>query len=225
MMLPLMTEEMLRTKSEPVTSVREALEIVAELDRAYLTVTSCVGLAAIQIGIPKAVSIIRHPTENISFDLINPEFISGEEEFVHEREGCMSFPGRQWNVPRFKSVCFKNDGIWPAEEDILSPEDLKRIGRLSLQNLPDGARFIRKDMAFHVSQPISAYGGIIAVAVQHEFEHMEGICLPWKNGDIEIEFESEGVRRQGGKIGRNDPCPCGAMKDGNPLKYKKCCGR
>jgi hypothetical protein len=27
------------------------------------------------------------------------------------------------------------------------------------------------------------------------------------------------------KIGRNDPCPCGAMKiDKTPLKYKKCCG-
>ncbi len=28
------------------------------------------------------------------------------------------------------------------------------------------------------------------------------------------------VRRQGPKIGRNDPCPCGSGK-----KYKKCCGR
>jgi uncharacterized protein YecA (UPF0149 family) len=27
------------------------------------------------------------------------------------------------------------------------------------------------------------------------------------------------ARRQGGKVGRNDPCPCGSGK-----KYKKCCG-
>lgn len=29
------------------------------------------------------------------------------------------------------------------------------------------------------------------------------------------------------KVGRNDPCPCGAKdpKTGNPIKYKKCCGR
>jgi uncharacterized protein YecA (UPF0149 family) len=28
------------------------------------------------------------------------------------------------------------------------------------------------------------------------------------------------------KVGRNDPCPCGAMKeDGVPIKYKKCHGR
>jgi preprotein translocase subunit SecA len=30
----------------------------------------------------------------------------------------------------------------------------------------------------------------------------------------------ETVRREGKKIGRNDPCPCGSGK-----KYKKCCGR
>ena len=28
------------------------------------------------------------------------------------------------------------------------------------------------------------------------------------------------IRRQGKKIGRNDPCPCGSGK-----KYKNCCGR
>ena len=30
----------------------------------------------------------------------------------------------------------------------------------------------------------------------------------------------ETVRRQGKKIGRNEPCPCGSGK-----KYKQCCGR
>ncbi|HNJ77368.1 MAG TPA: SEC-C metal-binding domain-containing protein [Azospira sp.] len=28
------------------------------------------------------------------------------------------------------------------------------------------------------------------------------------------------VRRDGGKVGRNDPCPCGSGK-----KYKQCCGK
>jgi SEC-C motif-containing protein len=27
------------------------------------------------------------------------------------------------------------------------------------------------------------------------------------------------IRREGKKVGRNDPCPCGSGK-----KYKKCCG-
>ena len=33
-------------------------------------------------------------------------------------------------------------------------------------------------------------------------------------------------QRKGAKVGRNDPCPCGARDAaGRPLKYKKCCGR
>lgn len=32
--------------------------------------------------------------------------------------------------------------------------------------------------------------------------------------------------REGKKIHRNDPCPCGATdENGKPLKYKKCCGK
>jgi uncharacterized protein YecA (UPF0149 family) len=34
------------------------------------------------------------------------------------------------------------------------------------------------------------------------------------------EIKPETVRRQGKKIGRNEPCPCGSGK-----KYKQCCGR
>jgi preprotein translocase subunit SecA len=31
--------------------------------------------------------------------------------------------------------------------------------------------------------------------------------------------ESQPLKKEGKKIGRNDPCPCGSGK-----KYKKCCG-
>ena len=33
------------------------------------------------------------------------------------------------------------------------------------------------------------------------------------------EARSQTVRRQGPKVGRNEPCPCGSGK-----KFKKCCG-
>ncbi len=41
----------------------------------------------------------------------------------------------------------------------------------------------------------------------------------WKFVEGEIVGE-EPVTREGPKIGRNDPCPCGSGK-----KYKKCCGK
>ena len=34
------------------------------------------------------------------------------------------------------------------------------------------------------------------------------------------------TKMDGQKVGRNDPCPCGAKKsDGTPIKYKKCHGK
>jgi uncharacterized protein YecA (UPF0149 family) len=34
------------------------------------------------------------------------------------------------------------------------------------------------------------------------------------------EAASTTIKREGEKVGRNDPCPCGSGK-----KYKRCCGR
>ncbi len=40
------------------------------------------------------------------------------------------------------------------------------------------------------------------------------------------EIEQATIRRQGDKVGRNDPCPCGAKhSDGRSVKYKHCHGR
>jgi peptide deformylase len=54
--------------------------------------------------------------------------------------------------------------------------------------------------------------GLAAVAVQHEIDHLENILI---------------TDRVAGKkkIGRNDPCPCGKMKNGKPVKWKKCHGK
>jgi len=39
-------------------------------------------------------------------------------------------------------------------------------------------------------------------------------------GDGEAQARATPVKRQGSKVGRNDPCPCGSGK-----KYKRCCGK
>lgn len=51
-----------------------------------------------------------------------------------------------------------------------------------------------------------------AIAVQHECDHLESILILDRT-----------VGK--GKIGRNDPCPCGATKNGKPIKWKKCHGK
>ncbi len=52
--------------------------------------------------------------------------------------------------------------------------------------------------------------GMTAVVIEHELNHLEGKLLP--DNDI-------------GKVGRNDPCPCGALRDGRAIKFKNCHGR
>jgi SEC-C motif-containing protein len=47
-----------------------------------------------------------------------------------------------------------------------------------------------------------------------EFERRDGSWVY-----VEGEIIPETVTREGPKVGRNDPCPCGSGK-----KYKKCCG-
>ncbi|MCU7959149.1 MAG: YchJ family protein [gamma proteobacterium symbiont of Bathyaustriella thionipta] len=57
------------------------------------------------------------------------------------------------------------------------------------------------------------------VQVHHEagqFQRYEGA---WYYVDGKL-VAAATVRHEAGKVGRNDPCPCGSGK-----KYKKCCGR
>lgn len=57
-----------------------------------------------------------------------------------------------------------------------------------------------------------------AQVFQHEMDHLDGVEEKFVNVNTQL-------RRIGEKVGRNDPCPCGAKdENGNPVKYKKCCG-
>jgi preprotein translocase subunit SecA len=52
-----------------------------------------------------------------------------------------------------------------------------------------------------------------------KFEAARKQPIVLSHGD-EIEEKQKTVKREGKKVGRNDPCPCGSGK-----KYKKCHGR
>ena len=55
------------------------------------------------------------------------------------------------------------------------------------------------------------------------------LSAPAKEGDSRnapADIKAKPRTAEGEKIGRNDPCPCGATKpDGTPIKYKNCCGK
>ena len=209
-MLTPVPKEVLSSLASPVESPDEARDIVRQLKHAWMSLNDCIGLAAPQIGISKAVAIIMDAKTGVSINLVNPKILETSEPFIHEGEGCMSSPGKIWRVPRFKTVKIENFSPWPDEDFLPVPS-------------PDvwtmfGGRLVRQEMAFCYDQPQETYGGIITLAVQHEIDHLNGICLPWKDGVEEITSLPNIDKSVIQKTGRNDPCPCGSGK-----KYKKCC--
>ncbi len=103
-----------------------------------------VGLAAIQIGVPKRVLIINIPIEEEdgaqpkenTLEVINPTFLemSGKTKY---QEGCLSVPGYYDDVVRYKYV------------------KLEYFDRF-------GNKHILED------------DGFLAIALQHEYDHLEG---------------------------------------------------
>ena len=175
----------LRQVSEPVESAEEAISITKELEKTLGSIDHGIGLAAVQIGIPKRVGVIKKGEGFIH--LINPEMLEQDGEFVFFNEGCLSFPQTFRNTKRYKDLLIKNHRI----------ED----GELKEQQ-----------EAFYYSPDTTEPGndGLITISIQHEFEHFDGKVI--MDHDIDVNLKQEPIKRTEAKIGRNDPCPCGSGK-------------
>jgi peptide deformylase len=108
--LVILPDPQLRLVSEPVASITpEIRQLAADmLDTMYDA--PGVGLAAIQIGVPKRVitmDVSKSETEKVPMVLINPEVVwASEEKRVYE-EGCLSIPEYYEEVERPDRVRFR----------------------------------------------------------------------------------------------------------------------
>jgi peptide deformylase len=161
-------DKRLKQISKEITSFDESLHKL--LDDMYDTMISKrgVGLASIQIGVPKRVLIINIPIENAkegeeqpkenTLEIINPVFIKkeGTQKF---QEGCLSVPGFYEEVERAESVAI---------------EYFDRYG--NKKYLEDS--------------------GFLAVAIQHEIDHLDGKIFIEKLSFIKRKkFEKEWKKR------------------------------
>ena len=113
MKCPIITDlRVLRTKStEALPS--EVAEIISDLE-ASLDLKRGIGLSAIQIGIPKRISIIRIGDKKIN--LVNAEIIEKDEKFIMRGEGCLSFVGLTVDTDRYNYIKVNNNGqVFVAE--------------------------------------------------------------------------------------------------------------
>lgn len=119
--------KILRQKSKKVEVFDEKLHEF--LDSMYETMINKngVGLAAIQVGIPKRMLVINLPREDKLLhkedllEIINPEILSAEGEILFQ-EGCLSVPNFYEMIQRFSFVRLKYFDRF-GKEFILEAED------------------------------------------------------------------------------------------------------
>ncbi len=106
------TNDILRTVSAPVSKeeLRKYVRLGEDMVR-YIKNPDHggVGLAAPQVGINKrvvAVSLLRHADDEKyrTIAMINPEIIEHGYEMECDNEGCLSVPGSQGDVDRYKHI-------------------------------------------------------------------------------------------------------------------------
>jgi peptide deformylase len=132
-------DPVLREVSEPVDEVNQEIKDLVSDMVDTLRKAQGLGLAAVQIGVPKRVFIVDVAQVDITESLkvyINPEIIETDSEVEYE-EGCLSFPG--------------------IYQKIVRPRRIK-VRALDA----DGSQFEQ------------VVDGIVARAILHEYDHLEG---------------------------------------------------
>ena len=146
--------QILRKKSLPVDKVDEDLQKLMDDMAETMYAAPGIGLAAIQVGVPKRVIVLdikwRDKSEDVNNEkpeikknpmfFVNPEIIwKSEDKFTYE-EGCLSVPNQFAEIDRPKHCHVKHldyNG---------HPQELKA-------------------------------DGLLATCIQHEIDHLEGILF------------------------------------------------
>ena len=132
-------DPVLREVSEPVEEINQEIkDLVSDMVDA-LNKAQGLGLAAVQVGVPKRLFILNLSATDISETLrvyVNPEIIETDGEIEYE-EGCLSFPGIYQKIDRPEKVKIRYSDL-------------------------DGNSFEQEA------------DGMIARAILHEFDHLEG---------------------------------------------------
>ena len=204
--------DILLSRAAPVLTGDEAVGVILALQDEMARLTNCVGLAAPQIGIPKSVAIIRHG--GACLNLVNASLIGGTRPFVSRGEGCMSLPGRKFDVERFGTARIRNHLLWPSPAGTVAIDGDPNRRQLDMARPPKGMSLVPVEQVYVVENPEDDCGGIVAVAVQHEIDHVEGVVLERSPKAKEVPSRDDPKW----KVGRNDPCPCNSGS-----KFKKCC--
>ncbi|MEM6463175.1 MAG: peptide deformylase [Pseudomonadota bacterium] len=100
-------DPVLRTKSEPIESVDEEIRRLADDMLETMYDAPGIGLAAIQVGIPRRMLVIDCSKEDEDKDplvFINPQIVAQSDDRSAYEEGCLSIPDYYAEVERPSEV-------------------------------------------------------------------------------------------------------------------------
>lgn len=184
-------KDYLHRSTTPVSTIEEGEVIAKQLIEALDEIKVGIGLSAIQIGIPKSVSVVRARKDSPPIILINPVITEKSPEKVVYVEGCLSIPGKNISTLRHQTVTVVT--MNHANPMTYGP-DIKPITQESIS---------------------SDYGVLEAICVQHEIDHTNGIII----SDTAVRFIPEPLRVI--KHGRNDKVVVEKAGETQYIKYKK----
>lgn len=163
-------------------------------------------------------SILRAPNEKASLEEAKKIIAALEKELSASKIPGVGLAAPQIGIHKRvaivrtedKSVDLVNPIIMEKERLFLyKNESCLSLPGISVDTWRYCEVFIKDDL-----HPAGFIGeGFVSVVLQHEIDHLDSMLI---------------MDRVAGKkkMGRNDPCPCGALKDnGKPVKFKKCHGR
>ena len=120
--------KILRQKSLPVENVDKDLQILMEDMLETMYAAPGIGLAAIQVGVPKRVIVLDvSQKEGIKKPMffVNPEIIDKSQDMSTYEEGCLSVPGQFAEIDRPDS-CYVKYMDYDGQ-----PQELKAKGMLA----------------------------------------------------------------------------------------------
>jgi peptide deformylase len=181
----------LHRKTSPVATIEEGEAIAKQLLEALDELNVGIGLSAIQIGIPKAVSVVRVKKDNPPIILMNPVVTETGKEKIIFTEGCLSIPGKLVNTIRPVKVTvsclnFANPIPFGPDIDPITQESVKED-----------------------------FGLLESICVQHEIDHTNGVLIV----DEGVKYTQ--IARKVVKHGRNDKVVVEKNGETQYIKYKK----
>jgi peptide deformylase len=98
-------DKRLLKKSKRVAKIDKTIKELAENLVSTMKSAGGIGISAPQVGVLKQVIVVL--VNNEPKVMINPEIIFESEEKVTAQEGCLSFTGEFYEIPRAKEVTVK----------------------------------------------------------------------------------------------------------------------